>query len=102
MLASAASKRICQIDNSYYLPDDLLRKELVAASKRGARVEIIVPGKKIDKKLVRSASRRHWPELLNAGIKIYEYEPTMLHAKLIIIDDKFVSVGSGNFDNRSI
>src|SRR5436309_10491067 len=102
LLAIAAAKRTLRIENAYFLPDDLLRKELVAASKRGARIEIIVPGKKIDKKLVRSASRRHWPELLNAGIKIYEYEPTMLHAKLIIIDDKFVSVGSGNFDNRSI
>ena len=61
-----------------------------------------MPGKKIDQKLVRAASRRHWPELLKAGIKIYEYEPTMLHAKLLIVDDKFVSVGSGNFDNRSI
>jgi phosphatidylserine/phosphatidylglycerophosphate/cardiolipin synthase-like enzyme len=62
----------------------------------------LVPGENIDQKLVRSASRRHWPELLNAGIKIYEYQPTMLHAKLMIVDDKFVSVGSGNFDNRSI
>ena len=102
LLAIAAAKRTLRIENAYFLPDDLLRKELVAASKRGARIEIIVPGKKIDKKLVRSASRRHWPELLNAGIKIYEYEPTLLHAKLMIVDDKFVSVGSGNFANRSV
>ncbi|MEY2554872.1 MAG: cardiolipin synthase, partial [Verrucomicrobiota bacterium] len=53
-------------------------------------------------KLVRAASRRRWPELLKAGIKIYEYQPTMIHVKLMIVDDKFVSVGSGNFDNRSI
>ena len=102
LLAIASAKKSLRIENAYFLPDDLVRKELVEAAKRGARVEIIVPGKKIDQKLVRSASRRNWPELLNAGIKIYEYQPTMLHTKLMVVDDKFVSVGSGNFDNRSI
>lgn len=102
LLAIASAKKTLRIENAYFLPDDLVRKELINASKRGARVEIIVPGKKIDQKLVRSASRRQWPELLNAGIKIYEYQPTMVHVKLMIVDDKFVSVGSGNFDNRSI
>jgi cardiolipin synthase A/B len=102
LLAIASAKSSLRIENAYFLPDDLVRKEMIEAAKRGARIEIIVPGKKIDQKLVRSASRRHWPELLKAGIKIYEYEPTMLHTKLLIVDDKFVSVGSGNFDNRSI
>lgn len=102
LLAIASAKKNLRIENAYFLPDDLVRKELIEAAKRGARVEILVPGKKIDQKLVRSASRRHWPELLNAGIKIYEYQPTMVHVKLMIVDDKFVSVGSGNFDNRSI
>lgn len=102
LLAIASAKKSLRIENAYFLPDDLVRKELIEAAKRGTRVEILVPGKKIDQKLVRSASRRHWPELLSAGIKIYEYQPTMLHTKLLIVDDKFVSVGSGNFDNRSI
>ena len=102
LLAIASVKKSLRIENAYFLPDDLVRKELIEAARRGARIEIVVPGKKIDQKLVRSASRRHWSELLNAGIKIYEYEPTMLHTKLMIVDDKFVSVGSGNFDNRSI
>src|SRR3984893_9748363 len=102
LLAIASAKRSLRIENAYFLPDDLTRKELVEAAKRGAKVEIIVPGKKIDQKLVRAASRRRWPELLKAGIKIYEYQPTMVHVKLMIVDDKFVSVGSGNFDNRSI
>ena len=102
LLAIASAKKSLRIENAYFLPDDLVRKELIEAAKRGARIEIIVPGKKIDQKLVRSASRRRWPELLNAGIKIYEYQPTMVHVKLMIVDDKFVSVGSGNFDNRSI
>lgn len=72
------------------------------AAKRGVKVEFIVPGKLIDQKLVRAASKCHWPELIKAGIKIYEYQPTMVHVKLIVDDDTFVSVGSGNFDNRSI
>jgi cardiolipin synthase len=75
---------------------------LVNAARRGVKVEIIVPGKLINKKIVRAASKRHWPELIKAGIKIYEYQPTMVHVKLIVVDDTFVSVGSGNFDNRSI
>ncbi len=102
LLAIASAKKSLRIENAYFLPDDLTRKELVEAAKRGAKVEIIVPGKKIDQKLVRAASKRHWPELIKAGIKIYEYQPTMVHVKLMIVDDKFVSVGSGNFDNRSI
>jgi cardiolipin synthase len=102
LLAIASAKKSLRIENAYFLPDDLTRKELVEAAQRGTRIEIIVTGKKIDQKLVRAASKRHWPELLKAGIKIYEYEPTMVHVKLLIVDDKFVSVGSGNFDNRSI
>jgi cardiolipin synthase len=102
LLAIASAQKTLRIENAYFLPDDLVRKELVAAAKRGVKIEIVVPGKKIDQKLVRAASRRHWPELLEAGIKIYEYQPTMVHVKLLVVDDTFVSVGSGNFDNRSI
>jgi cardiolipin synthase A/B len=65
-------------------------------------VQIMMPGKHIDQELVRAASKRHWSALIKAGIKIYEYQPTMLHVKLLIVDDIFVSVGSGNFDNRSL
>ena len=79
-----------------------MRKELIEAAKRSAKVEIVVPGKKIDQKLVRLASRRHWPELIRAGVRIFEYQPTMVHVKLMIVDDIFVSIGSGNFDNRSV
>src|ERR1043166_5640597 len=102
LLAIAAAQKNLRIENAYFLPDDLVRKELIAAAKRRVKIDIIVPGKKIDQKLVRAASKRHWPDLLDAGIKIYEYEPTMVHVKLMIVDDTFVSVGSGNFDNRSV
>jgi cardiolipin synthase len=102
LLGIASAQKTLRIENAYFLPDDLIRKELVAAAKRGVKIDIIVPGKKIDQKLVRAASRRHWSELIEAGIKIYEYEPTMVHVKLMIVDDVFSPVGSGNFDNRSI
>lgn len=102
LLAIASAQKTLRIENAYFLPDDLTRKELINAAGRGVKVEIIAPGKLIDQKLVRAASKRHWPELLKAGAKIYEYQPTMLHVKLMIVDGAFVSVGSGNFDNRSI
>lgn len=102
LLAIASAKKTLRIENAYFLPDELTRTELIAAAKRGVKVEIVVPGKHIDAKLVRAASKRHWPDLIQAGIKIYEYQPTMVHVKLLIVDDTFVSVGSGNFDNRSV
>ena len=102
LLAIASAQKTLRIENAYFLPDDLMRKELTEAAKRGVKVEIVVPGKKIDQKLVRLASRRHWPELIRAGIRIFEYQPTMVHVKLMVVDDIFVSVGSGNFDNRSV
>ena len=102
LLAIASAQHTLRIENAYFLPDDLTRNELIAAAKRGVKVEIILPGKHIDQKLVRLASKRHWPALIEAGAKIYEYQPSMVHVKLLIVDDVFVSVGSGNFDNRSI
>ena len=102
LLAMASAKHSLLIENAYFLPDTLMLKELIAAAKRGAKVEIIVPGKHIDQKVVRTASRKHWPELLKAGIKIYEFQPAMVHVKLMIVDGAFVSVGSGNLDLRSL
>lgn len=100
-LSIASAQKTLRIENAYFVPDQLIRDELVAAAKRGVKVEILVPGELIDSKLVRLASTAHYAELLRAGIKIYEYQMSMLHVKLMIVDDVFVSVGSGNFDNRS-
>ena len=102
LLAIASAQKTLRIENAYFLPDERTRDELVAAAKRGVKVEIVVPGPHIDQKLVRLASRIHWSSLIKGGVKIYEYQPTMVHVKLMIVDDIFVSVGSGNFDNRSI
>jgi cardiolipin synthase len=102
LLAIASAQKTLRIENPYFLPDELTRKELTDAARRGVKVEVIVPGKFINEKIVRAASKDHWPELIKSGIRIYEYQPTMVHVKLLIVDGLFVSVGSGNFDNRSI
>ena len=97
---SAARQRIL-IANSYFVPDERTIRGLVTAMGRGVRVEIIVPGGHIDTKITRRASRAQWGPLLEAGAPIYEYQPTMYHCKVMVIDDRWVSVGSTNFDNRS-
>jgi cardiolipin synthase len=83
------------------VPDELSRDTLVAALRRGVRVRIITPGSHIDSETVRRASRALWGDLLEAGAEIYEYQPTMFHCKVLVVDGLVVSVGSTNFDDRS-
>jgi cardiolipin synthase len=97
---SAARQRIL-IANAYFVPDSRTITALVTALERGVRLEIIVPGRYIDTKVTRRASRAQWGPLLAAGAAIYEYQPTMYHCKVMVVDDCWVSVGSTNFDNRS-
>lgn len=101
LLSIASARRRILIANSYFVPDDLSVETLVKARQRGVDVEIIVPGTKIDSELTRKASRSRWGDLLQAGVEIYEYQPTMFHCKVMVVDDLWVSVGSTNFDNRS-
>lgn len=61
-----------------------------------------MPSEHMDQKAVQRASRKLWPKLIDAGVELYEYEPTMLHTKLMIVDSHFVSIGSANFDARSL
>jgi cardiolipin synthase len=89
------------IENSYFVPDNRCVEALVTAAKRGVEIEIIVPNHHTDVPLARRASRARWGPLLEAGIAIYEYQPTMLHCKLMVVDDRWTTVGSTNFDNRS-
>jgi cardiolipin synthase len=101
LLAITAARRTIHLSNSYFVPDELAIKALIAAAKRGVDVRIITPGPVIDSDVVRAASRERWGELLAAGIKMAEYQPTMYHVKALIVDSLLVSVGSTNFDNRS-
>lgn len=100
MLASA--RKSIHITTPYFLPDRSARAEMVRAIReRNVEMKIIVPGKHSDHLLTRRSSRRLFGDLLKAGAKIYEYEPAMIHAKTMMIDDLWSVVGSTNFDNRS-
>ena len=101
MAITAASKTI-DLSAAYFVPDSLTRKALLAAMKRGVRLRVIVPGRHIDSETVRLASKGGWGALLAAGATIAEFEPTMFHCKVMIVDGLMVSVGSTNFDNRSM
>jgi cardiolipin synthase len=90
------------IENAYFLPDAQVRAALVEAAKRGVDVKVEVPGSHNDLPFVRMASRRHYGELLQGGVKIYEYQGTMLHSKTLVVDGIFSTVGSINLDQRSM
>jgi cardiolipin synthase len=101
LLAIASATDRILIANAYFVPNSLTVSMLVEAQRRGVKVEIIVPGPILDAQLVRRASRAKWGPLLEAGVKIYEYQPTLYHTKVMVVDDCWVSVGSANLDNRS-
>jgi cardiolipin synthase len=101
LLSIASATKTVRLQAAYFVPDDLAIETFVAARKRGVKIEIIVPGPHTDAKIVQSASRSLWGALLDAGVQIYEYQPTMYHCKVLIVDDVWVSVGSTNFDDRS-
>jgi cardiolipin synthase len=97
----AAARKSIYITTPYFLPDRSMRDELVRAKRRGVAVNVIVPGKHGDHALTRSSGRSAYGDLLNAGAGIYEYEFSMIHAKVTIIDGLWSVVGSTNLDNRS-
>jgi len=101
LLSIASATNTIRLQAAYFVPDGLAIETFLAARRRGVRIEIIVPGPVSDAKIVQSASRSRWGDLLDAGVEIYEYQPTMYHCKVIIVDDMWVSVGSTNFDDRS-
>lgn len=101
LLSIASAGQSIRIASAYFVPDNLTVKSLIEARRRGVSVRVIVPGPYMDKQLVRRASRSRWGALLEAGVEIAEYQPTMYHCKLMVVDDLWVSVGSANFDNRS-
>ena len=101
LLSIAAARKSIRIAHSYFLPDGLTEDALLEARKRGVDVEIIVP-KKSDNPAVGKAARPRWKKLLEAGARFWEYEPTLYHCKVMIVDDVWSIVGSVNFDDRSM
>jgi len=101
MLALSAARRSIDIASAYFVPDRLTVNALVAAARRGVIVRVMLPGQHSDVPLVRRASRARWSRLLKAGVALFEYAPTMMHAKLVVIDGQWTTLGSANFDSRS-
>jgi cardiolipin synthase len=101
-LSISGARKTLYIANSYFVPDDDLRRMLVRAVKRGVDVRVLTVSKKTDVKTTWYAGRYRYEELLRAGVKLYEYQPTMLHSKTLVVDGMWSSVGSMNFDNRSM
>ena len=100
-LSITAAERTIDLSSAYFVPDELTTKALTDALRRGVKIRIITPGEIIDTETVRAASRGSWGPLLKAGAEIHEYQPSMYHCKVMIVDNLLVSVGSTNFDNRS-
>jgi cardiolipin synthase A/B len=101
-LSIAGARKRLYIANSYFVPDDDFRRLLIAAAKRGVDVRVLTTGPKTDVKTTRWAGRARYEELLEGGVKIYEYMPTMMHAKTLVADGLWSSVGTMDFDNRSL
>jgi cardiolipin synthase A/B len=100
MLIEGAVSEI-DISTPYFLPDRALRRVLVRAARRGVRVRVLVPGALTDQRFVRLASRRMFNELLEGGVRIYEYRPAMTHVKALMVDRTWAVIGTTNIDNRS-
>jgi len=100
-LLVASARHSISITTPYFLPDHSLTRALCDAVERGLKVRILVPGAKSDHMLTRSTSRGGYGALLKAGAEVFEYQPSMIHAKILIVDELWAVVGSTNFDNRS-
>lgn len=95
------ANRECRISTPYFLPDKAFRKALIRTARRGVRLIVVVPGAGTDQRWVRLASRRMFGQLLDAGVRIYEYEPGMIHVKMLVVDGLWCAIGTTNLDNRS-
>ncbi|MEU5896511.1 phospholipase D-like domain-containing protein [Streptomyces venezuelae] len=100
MLESAEER--FRLSTAYFSPDPYFVELLCAAARRGVEVEIVLPGPHTDKRVCRLAGQHHYEELVACGVKIYQYQPTMMHAKIITVDGVAALIGSTNFNRRSL
>ena len=101
-LSIAGAQKTLYISNSYFVPGENFLRLLVAAAHRGVDVRVLTVSDKTDVKTTWYAGRTYYEQLLEGGVKIYEYQPTMMHAKSMVVDGMWSSIGSMNFDNRSL
>ena len=102
LLTIASAKKRLWIWNAYFAPDDHVRDLLIAKARAGVDVRLILPGEKNDVGVAKIAQRRSYPPLRAAGIRIFEYQPTMMHAKTMIVDERLAVIGSINLDSLSL
>jgi cardiolipin synthase A/B len=100
-LIRLATRRL-RITSAYFVPDERFLDLLVDAASRGVAVEILVPGEHAEHRIVQIAGEADYGPLLEAGVRIWHYERTMLHAKVLTVDGAVACIGSGNFDQRSM
>jgi cardiolipin synthase A/B len=100
LLSINSARKSILITNPYFIPDNVMTEALVKAAKRGVRVAVLLPGE-IDSQLTYTASRSHYEPLLLGGVEVFEYKASLMHAKTIVIDGVWSTIGSTNFDNRS-
>ena len=98
--AIAAARERVWVTTPYFVPDDAILTALTTAALRGVDVRVLVP-RRSDSLVVTAAARSYYDAILAAGVRVYEYQPTMIHAKTLLVDDYFAAVGSANMDNRS-
>jgi cardiolipin synthase len=101
LMAINGARRRIDLECAYFVPDELTMTALRDAVARGVRVRLLVPGPYVDSKVVRAASQAQWGTMLQAGVRMYRYQPSLFHNKLMVVDDYLTIAGSANFDNRS-
>ena len=101
IISIVSAQHSIYINNAYFIPDADTLRALEGAIRRGVDVRVIVPGEFTDVPLVRQASRFYYTHLLRRGIRVFEYQPTMMHAKTMVVDGAWTTIGSSNFDDRS-
>ncbi|WP_444989196.1 phospholipase D-like domain-containing protein [Halomonas mongoliensis] len=101
LLAMAGARDHIRLATPYFYPDEMIMEALLEARERGVEVDLLLPAEVHYSTAFREASRNRWGPLLESGVRIHEYQPTKYHAKLYLVDDKWVSIGSANLDNHS-
>lgn len=101
-LLLARAERTVDIATPYFVPDQSLVEAIAATAARGVRVRLLVPGPHMDKEIVRKASLGIFDDLLDGGVEVWEYQPTMMHTKTMVVDGRWSMFGSANFDIRSM
>lgn len=101
-LSIAGARKTLYITNAYFAPDRSFVELLAAAARRGVDVRILTAGARTDVNIVRLAGRASYATLLDAGVRVYEWQPSTLHAKTFVVDGAWSTIGSMNFDNRSM